>query len=103
MRGRGHSGVRGLSSGRTADLSRLIAWPDGTTVATDRVTRPPQSAPGCERAAETDLQAFAVRLRRMNEETNRLIHGCTGAHGLHPTDVQARSPSSWPSAYCSTP
>ncbi|MEU0060957.1 MarR family winged helix-turn-helix transcriptional regulator [Streptomyces sp. NPDC006334] len=40
-------------------------------------------------AAPTDLQAFAVRLRRMNGEINRLVHGFAGDHGLHATDVQA--------------
>ncbi|WP_454320844.1 MarR family winged helix-turn-helix transcriptional regulator [Streptomyces phaeoluteigriseus] len=49
---------------------------------------------GRGRAAEadappTDLYAFAVRLRRMNGEINRLIHGFAGEHGLHATDVQA--------------
>ncbi|MFF3504499.1 MarR family winged helix-turn-helix transcriptional regulator [Streptomyces sp. NPDC003247] len=37
----------------------------------------------------TDLPAFAVRLRRMNGEINRLVHGFAGDHGLHATDVQA--------------
>ncbi|WP_436848581.1 MarR family winged helix-turn-helix transcriptional regulator [Streptomyces asoensis] len=39
--------------------------------------------------APTDLQAFAVRLRRMNGEINRLVHAFAGDQGLHPTDVQA--------------
>ncbi|MGW3662445.1 MarR family winged helix-turn-helix transcriptional regulator [Streptomyces sp. NPDC005141] len=42
-----------------------------------------------ERAPATDLQAFAVQLRRMNGEINRLVHGFAGEHGLHATDVQA--------------
>ncbi|MET9883726.1 MarR family transcriptional regulator [Streptomyces sp. NPDC006430] len=37
----------------------------------------------------TDLQAFAVLLRRMNNEFNRMAHEFAQAHGLHPTDVQA--------------
>lgn len=37
----------------------------------------------------TDLQAFAVQLRRMNGEINRLIHGFAAGHDLHATDVQA--------------
>ncbi len=37
----------------------------------------------------SDLYAFAVRLRRMNGEINRLVHGFAGDHGLHATDVQA--------------
>lgn len=40
-------------------------------------------------AAPTDLHAFAVRLRRMNGEINRLVHGFAADHGLHATDVQA--------------
>jgi DNA-binding MarR family transcriptional regulator len=40
-------------------------------------------------AAATDLQAFAVALRRMNGEINRLVHAFAGDHGLHATDVQA--------------
>lgn len=39
--------------------------------------------------APTDLHAFAVRLRRMNGEINRLVHGFAGDQGLHATDVQA--------------
>ncbi|MEU5950766.1 MarR family transcriptional regulator [Streptomyces sp. NPDC047525] len=37
----------------------------------------------------TDLQSFAVQLRRMNGEINRLIHGFAAGHDLHATDVQA--------------
>lgn len=40
-------------------------------------------------AAGRDLRAFAVQLRRMNGEMNRLIHGFAAAQGLHATDVQA--------------
>ncbi len=32
---------------------------------------------------------LAVRLRRMNGEINRLVHGFAGSQGLHATDVQA--------------
>ncbi|MFI1534690.1 MarR family winged helix-turn-helix transcriptional regulator [Streptomyces anandii] len=39
--------------------------------------------------AAAGLQAFAVRLRRMNGEINRLVQGFAGNQGLHPTDVQA--------------
>ncbi|MEO5877353.1 MAG: MarR family transcriptional regulator [Streptosporangiaceae bacterium] len=35
------------------------------------------------------LQSFAVQLRRMNSEFNRIAHEFAQAHGLHPTDVQA--------------
>ncbi|MFD6321543.1 MarR family winged helix-turn-helix transcriptional regulator [Streptomyces sp. NPDC058442] len=37
----------------------------------------------------TGLQSFAVLLRRMNNEFNRVAHEFAQAHGLHPTDVQA--------------
>ncbi|MFF9215289.1 MarR family winged helix-turn-helix transcriptional regulator [Streptomyces viridosporus] len=36
-----------------------------------------------------DLQAFAVQLRRMNGEINRMVHGFAGRNELHATDVQA--------------
>ncbi|NEA98364.1 MarR family winged helix-turn-helix transcriptional regulator [Streptomyces sp. SID13726] len=44
------------------------------------------SGPG---EAPTDLYSFAVRLRRMNGEINRLVQGFAGDHGLHATDIQA--------------
>lgn len=37
----------------------------------------------------TGLQSFAVLLRRMNNEFNRVSHEFAQAHGLHLTDVQA--------------
>lgn len=42
-----------------------------------------------EPAVVTDLHAFAVQLRRMNGEINRLVHGFAADHGLHATDVLA--------------
>ncbi|EST33254.1 MULTISPECIES: MarR family winged helix-turn-helix transcriptional regulator [Streptomyces] len=36
-----------------------------------------------------DLRAFAVQLRRMNGEINRLVHGFATDQGLHATDIQA--------------
>ncbi|MEV8346939.1 MarR family winged helix-turn-helix transcriptional regulator [Streptomyces niveus] len=36
-----------------------------------------------------DLRAFAVELRRMNGEINRLVHGFAADQGLHATDIQA--------------
>ncbi|MFD5348164.1 MarR family winged helix-turn-helix transcriptional regulator, partial [Streptomyces anulatus] len=36
-----------------------------------------------------DLQAFAVELRRMNGEINRMTHGFAANQQLHPTDVSA--------------
>ncbi|MFD4033292.1 MarR family transcriptional regulator [Streptomyces sp. NPDC058637] len=36
-----------------------------------------------------ELQAFAVQLRRMNGEVNRLVHAFAHTQGLHATDVQA--------------
>ncbi|MEV5607530.1 MarR family transcriptional regulator [Streptomyces sp. NPDC052225] len=41
------------------------------------------------RETSTDLQAFAVRLRRLNGEFNRLAHAFAQTHGLHPTDIHA--------------
>lgn len=37
----------------------------------------------------TGLQSFAVLLRRMNSEFNRITHEFAQAQGLHPTDMQA--------------
>ncbi|MFC9125558.1 MarR family winged helix-turn-helix transcriptional regulator [Streptomyces sp. NPDC057099] len=37
----------------------------------------------------TGLQSFAVLLRRMNGEFNRIAHEFAQAHGLHLTDIQA--------------
>ncbi|MFJ1646627.1 MarR family winged helix-turn-helix transcriptional regulator [Streptomyces sp. NPDC088258] len=42
-----------------------------------------------DRPAPADLQAYAIQLRRMNGEINRLVHGFASGHGLHATDVQA--------------
>ncbi|MGW5422439.1 MarR family winged helix-turn-helix transcriptional regulator [Streptomyces sp. NPDC003943] len=39
----------------------------------------------------TDLQAFAVALRRTIGEVNRLVHGFASAESLHSTDVHALS------------
>ncbi|MEV4950062.1 MarR family winged helix-turn-helix transcriptional regulator [Streptomyces sp. NPDC053755] len=36
-----------------------------------------------------ELQAFAVRLRYLNGEMNRMAHSFAAAQGLHATDVQA--------------
>ncbi|MFF7069926.1 MarR family winged helix-turn-helix transcriptional regulator [Streptomyces pseudovenezuelae] len=51
----------------------------------DQDERPESGTDG----APTDLYAFAVRLRRMNGEINRLVQGFAGDHGLHATDIQA--------------
>jgi DNA-binding MarR family transcriptional regulator len=51
----------------------------------DQDERPESGAGG----TPTDLYAFAVRLRRMNGEINRLVQGFAGDHGLHATDIQA--------------
>ncbi|MFF6813170.1 MarR family winged helix-turn-helix transcriptional regulator [Streptomyces sp. NPDC012403] len=37
----------------------------------------------------TGLQSFAVQLRRMNSEFNRIAQEFAHAQGLHPTDMQA--------------
>lgn len=55
---------------------------DGTGAGTGEGT-------GGGRLPPADLQAFAVQLRRMNGEVNRLVHGFAASQGLHPTDVQA--------------
>ncbi|GAA4799249.1 MarR family winged helix-turn-helix transcriptional regulator [Streptomyces ziwulingensis] len=47
------------------------------------------AGPAGEPPAGPDLYSFAVHLRRMNGEINRLVHGFAGDHGLHATDVQA--------------
>ncbi|MFE4257979.1 MarR family winged helix-turn-helix transcriptional regulator [Streptomyces sp. NPDC056883] len=44
-----------------------------------------------EGKGEASLHAFAVQLRRLNGEINRLVHGFAHGQGLHPTDVQALS------------
>ncbi|MFI8189214.1 MarR family winged helix-turn-helix transcriptional regulator [Streptomyces sp. NPDC085946] len=40
-------------------------------------------------AGATDPRAFAVQLRRMNSEINRMVQGFAGEQGLHATDIQA--------------
>ncbi|MEV4377283.1 MarR family winged helix-turn-helix transcriptional regulator [Streptosporangium sp. NPDC049644] len=42
-----------------------------------------------DREVGIDLQSFAVRMRRMNAEFNRVAHEFAHEHGLHITDVQA--------------
>ncbi|WP_246094795.1 MarR family winged helix-turn-helix transcriptional regulator [Streptomyces roseicoloratus] len=44
-----------------------------------------------ENGTRTDLQVFAVALRRTIGEVNRLVHGFAAAEGLHSTDVHALS------------
>ncbi|MFD0367035.1 MarR family winged helix-turn-helix transcriptional regulator [Streptomyces sp. NPDC059071] len=44
-----------------------------------------------ENGTRTDLQAFAVALRRTIGEANRLVHGFASAERLHSTDVHALS------------
>ncbi|MER5294565.1 MarR family transcriptional regulator [Streptomyces pharetrae] len=51
----------------------------------EQPTRRPEPAAG----AGPDLQSFAVHLRRLHGEINRLMQGFAGDHGLHATDVQA--------------
>ncbi|GAB3955124.1 MarR family winged helix-turn-helix transcriptional regulator [Streptomyces sparsus] len=46
-------------------------------------------APRSPSDVPTDLQSFAVLLRRMNSEFNRIAQEFAQAHGLHTTDVQA--------------
>ncbi|WP_101788604.1 MarR family winged helix-turn-helix transcriptional regulator [Nonomuraea indica] len=42
-----------------------------------------------DRGGDTDLRSFAVKLRRMTAEYNRIAHEFAADHGLHNTDVQA--------------
>ncbi|WP_256995204.1 MarR family winged helix-turn-helix transcriptional regulator [Streptomyces sp. WY228] len=56
------------------------------TSADDRPTRGGASEP---EAPLADLHAFAVELRRMNSEINRMTHGFAASQQLHPTDVSA--------------
>lgn len=70
---------------------RVIADGDyagSVATANDREGRVP-GQPSEASGTPTDLHAFAVRLRRMNGEINRLVHGFAGDQGLHATDVQA--------------
>jgi len=53
----------------------------------DQDERPESGAGG----TPTDLYAFAVRLRRMNGEINRLVRGFAVDHGLHATSVSPRA------------
>jgi DNA-binding MarR family transcriptional regulator len=65
-----------------------------TRNATGEPDRRAPGAPGPDGAAPADpdptgLHSFAVHLRRVNAEINRVVHGFAGRHGLHATDVQA--------------
>jgi DNA-binding MarR family transcriptional regulator len=55
----------------------------------DREQPARDSEPGV--GAGSDLHSFAVQLRRLDGEINRLMHGFAGEQGLHVTDVQALS------------
>lgn len=63
-------------------------YADPVATADERAERVPEERSEAS-GAPTDLHAFAVRLRRMNGEINRLVHGFAGDQGLHATDVQA--------------
>ncbi|WP_328908219.1 MarR family winged helix-turn-helix transcriptional regulator [Streptomyces sp. NBC_00234] len=52
-------------------------------------TRNTQAADSGDQAPGHELQAFAVKLRQMNGEINRIAHAFTNDQGLHATDVQA--------------
>ncbi|EGX56898.1 MarR family transcriptional regulator [Streptomyces zinciresistens K42] len=56
--------------------------------ANDGQPRAAQPGTGAD-ATPADLFSFAVRLRRMNGEINRLVHAFAAGQGLHPTDIQA--------------
>ncbi|MFJ2204664.1 MarR family winged helix-turn-helix transcriptional regulator [Streptomyces microflavus] len=61
------------------------------TSADSRPTRSgaPEPAAAPEPGSAASLQAFAVELRRMNGEINRMTHGFAAHQQLHPTDVSA--------------
>jgi DNA-binding MarR family transcriptional regulator len=63
-------------------------YADRVATANDRELRAREDQPDAPETP-TDLHAFAVRLRRVNGEINRLVHAFAGDHGLHATDVQA--------------
>lgn len=52
-------------------------------------TRKTQAADTSAESHGHELQAFAVQLRQMNGEINRIAHTFTADQGLHATDVQA--------------
>ncbi|MET9150287.1 MarR family transcriptional regulator [Streptomyces griseoflavus] len=56
---------------------------------TERQTAGRGGPGGSPAPGPADLQAFAVQLRRMNGEINRMVHGFAHRNGLHVTDVQA--------------
>jgi DNA-binding MarR family transcriptional regulator len=67
-------------------------YPGRLATAGERAERVPEQrseASGASGSPADLLHAFAVRLRRMNGEINRLVHGFAGDQGLHATDVQA--------------
>lgn len=51
----------------------------------------PTEDPTDESGTATDLPSFAVQLRRMNGELNRVVHAFAAGQDLHATDVQALS------------
>ncbi|WP_369216136.1 MarR family winged helix-turn-helix transcriptional regulator [Streptomyces flavofungini] len=51
----------------------------------------PTDDPAHPSGTTTDLQSFAVQLRRMNGELNRVVHAFAAGQDLHATDVQALS------------
>lgn len=63
-------------------------YADGVATANDPERRTERGGSG-DPAAPADLQSFAVALRRMNGEINRLVYAFAGDQGLHATDVQA--------------
>ncbi len=67
---------------------RYGGYADGVATVNDPERRAGEGRSG-RPTAPTDLHAFAVALRRMNGEINRLVHAFAGDHGLHATDVQA--------------
>ncbi len=58
----------------------ILYWPH------ERLTNLRTSPPG---ECPTGLQSFAVQLRRMTGEFNRIVQEFAQAHGLHHTDMLA--------------
>lgn len=56
---------------------------------TDGMSGSTTPAPPAPEDCPTGLPSFAVQLRRMNSEFNRIVQEFAQAHGLHLTDMQA--------------
>jgi len=82
--------VRGRCPDRVM-VRASVLYAEYVTSADSRQTRSGASEPAAapEPGSAASLQAFAVELRRMNGEINRMTHGFAAHQRLHPTDVTA--------------